>query len=360
MKKIPTNRINHILIRGANWVGDAVMTIPTLRSIRKNFPGAEITMLAKPWVAPVFESCPYVDHIMIYQASGRHRGMPGIMRLGRDIRNRKFDLAVLFQNAFEAAWLAFLGGIPYRLGYRTDGRHLLLTHGVPVTAELKQKHQVEYYLGILEGAGLQTYGSELSLHLTASERRTAVDRLRSSGVKPGDLLIGINPGAAFGTAKRWFPERYAQLGQRLKQLDSGIHVAVFGGPGEKGLGESVSGQIGDRCLNLCGKTSLREAMALIDACRLFITNDSGLMHIAAALNVTQLAIFGSTNYTVTSPFSDESHMIRVPTDCSPCMKPDCPKGHHACMAAVTVDMVFRKARTLLSRSLAADHRGGRP
>lgn len=334
------------MVRAANWVGDAVMTVPALRAIRDRFPRAHITLLAKPWVAPVFDYCPYIDHVMIYEASGRHKGLRGIFRLSRDLREKRFDLAILFQNAFEAALLSFLAGIPNRLGYKTDGRHLMLTHGVYVSAERKQVHQVDYYLGILDGLGAGDYDRHLSLTLQDAERDRAKALLRQYGVAPGGIVIGINPGAAFGTAKRWFPERYAQLGHRLKALDDRIHLVVFGGPGETALGDQICSRVGDRCINLAGKTNLRQAMALIDQCRLFITNDSGLMHIAAAFNVRQIAIFGSTRHTVTAPFSDRSRMIRVPVSCSPCLKPDCPLGHHDCMKAVTVDRVYAEAKTL--------------
>ncbi|MDD2389372.1 MAG: lipopolysaccharide heptosyltransferase II [Desulfobacterales bacterium] len=347
MKPIDTKSVRNIVVRSANWIGDAVMSLPTLRAIRNDFPLARITLLAKPWVAPVFHHCPYIDHIMIYEASGRHKGVPGVLRLSRDMRKNRFDLAVLFQNAFEAALLAFLAGIPARLGYKTDGRHLLLTHGVPVTVERKKAHQVDYYLGIVEGANLPSCGNGLSLTVTEAERRQAEAILGRCGIESGDILIGINPGAAFGTAKRWFPERYAQLGRRLKALDQRIRIVVFGGPGEKALGEWICGTVGKGCMNLSGMTSLREAIGLIDRCRLFITNDSGLMHIAAALHVCQLAIFGSTNHVVTAPFSDESSMIRVCMPCSPCLKPDCPAGHHDCMKAVTVDMVYAEAEKRL-------------
>ncbi|MDM8551362.1 lipopolysaccharide heptosyltransferase II [Desulfobacterales bacterium HSG2] len=332
--------IRRILIRSANWIGDAVMTIPAVRAVRKNFPGAEISILAKPWVAPVFENSSHTDHLLIYEAAGRHKGFAGKFRLARDLKSHHFDAAILFQNAFEAAFIAFLAGIPNRIGYDTDGRSLLLSHNIRCTPELREVHQVEYYLGILEGAGLRTDGQKLHLEVSPEDRHRAGEILRRYGISQKESpVVGINPGATFGTAKRWFPERYAALCRRL-QKSVPADILVFGGPGEEALGHRICEDIGNRCVNLCGKTTLREAIALIKKCRLFITNDSGLMHVAAALDVPQIAIFGSTDHITTAPASPESHIVRVPTPCSPCLKPDCPEGHHSCMKEITVDMVY--------------------
>ncbi|MBU3954575.1 MAG: glycosyltransferase family 9 protein, partial [Proteobacteria bacterium] len=141
-----------ILIRAANWVGDAIMTTPVIRGVRKNYPNACITVLAKPWVVPVYANNPYVDDIMVYENLGRHRMGIGTLRLAGDIRHRRFDLAILMQNAFEAALLAFLARIPERLGYDTDGRSLLLNRCVRLDPALKKMHLIDYYMGILKGA----------------------------------------------------------------------------------------------------------------------------------------------------------------------------------------------------------------
>ncbi len=338
---LQSEKISRLLIRSANWIGDAIMTTPAVRAIRKNFPGAEITMLAKPWVAPVFENSPHIDKILIYDAAGRHKGFAGKFRLARDLKSYRFDAAILFQNAFEAAFITFLAEIPRRIGYNTDARTLLLTHPVLCTKEMKRIHQVEYYLGILRGAGLQTDGTELHLAVSRKDRGRAEDILKGFGISQEEPLLGINPGATYGSAKRWFPERYAELCLRLRNI-SPFHILVFGGPVEESLGQQICETVGKGCINLCGKTSLQEAVALIERCRLFVTNDSGLMHIAAALNVPQIAVFGSTNHVTTSPASAKSRVVRVPTACSPCLKPDCPTDHR-CMKAVTTDMVYEIA-----------------
>jgi heptosyltransferase-2 len=143
-----------LLIRSTNWIGDAIMTTPAVRAIRRNFPGARISMLAKPWVVPVFAHSPHVDEIIVFDANGRHRTVGGKIRLARELRQYRFDTAIFLQNAIEAALIAFLAGIPRRIGFDTDARRLLLTDPVRCTRSIKRIHQTGYYLAMLEGAGL--------------------------------------------------------------------------------------------------------------------------------------------------------------------------------------------------------------
>jgi heptosyltransferase-2 len=335
-----------MVIRTPNWVGDAVMTTPFLRAVRKNFSHAHITLLVKPWVAPVYANNPNIDRILIYDIAGRHRGLAGIFRLAKDLRKHDFDLALLLQNAFEAAFLAWMAGIPIRMGYDTDVRKILLTHPVHRYPSLKRLHQIDYYLEILKGVNLIANPAEMEIFITDAEKRQALQRIVTSGGSGESCVIGINPGAAFGTAKRWFADRFAELCNRLKSIPDACFL-VFGSPGEEELGEHIAESVGDACINLCGKTTLREAISLIGQCHMFITNDSGLMHVAAALHIPQIAIFGSTDHTTTSPRSHHSRIIRMPVACSPCMKPDCPTDHR-CMDAVSVDHVLSPAMELLS------------
>lgn len=357
MTELDPLNVERLLIRSTNWVGDAILTTPTIRAIRTHFPHAAISILAKPWVAPIFENSPHVDHVLLYDPAKRHTGVWGKWQLAKDLRQHRFDTAILLQNAFEAALIAFLARIPRRIGYNTDGRAFLLTHSVPCTPEIKNLHQTQYYLRLLEGVGLPNDGGGLSLTLSEQDTTRALEILRREQVSPEACLVGINPGATFGTAKRWFPDRYADLCIRLKNSFD-IQIVIFGGPAEAALGEQIRSLVGKGCVNLCGKTRLREAIAIIDRCRFFITNDSGLMHVAAALDVPQIAIFGPTNHVTTSPISPRSHMVRVPTACSPCLKPECPIDHH-CMKDITVDMVYHMAESLLHEAVRTVHRGNR-
>ena len=334
-----------ILIRAANWVGDAIMTTPVIRGVRRNFPKARIIILAKPWVIPVYENNPYIDDIIVYQNQTRHKKGMGTLRLSKDIKLYDFDLAILMQNAFEAALISFFAGIPERLGYNTDARGLLLNRCIKLDPVLKKGHLIDYYIGILKGAGLEDDGRQIELFITQAEKKEAKKILKENLIDPEKSVIGINPGATGGTAKRWFPEKYASLARQLSET-MGVKIVIFGGPGDEKLGQKIAEDSNGSCVNLAGKTSLRLAFALIENCSLFITNDSGLMHAAAALKINQIAIIGSTDYIATAPSNSNSSILRVPVSCSPCMKPECPIDHK-CMSLISTDMVFQKALELL-------------
>lgn len=337
-----------ILIRAANWVGDAVMTTPVVRAVRTNFPRARITVLAKPWVVPVYQNNPHVDQVMVYENQGRHKMGIGTLRLVRDMRFQKFDLAILMQNAFEAAFLAFLARIPERLGYNTDARGLLLNRCIRMDPVLKKGHLIDYYLAILRLAGLGTAGRDLELYPDPRDREWAqgfLDEQALSG--PGRPVLGINPGATGGTAKRWFPERYAQLAAELAECHH-TRVIIFGGPADRELGDEITAMTQGACINMAGCTSLSKAFALIGALDLFVTNDSGLMHAAAAQNVNQVAVIGSTDHIATAPANKNSVMVRQSVPCSPCLKKQCPIDHK-CMDKITVDMVMAACNDLLEK-----------
>ena len=346
-----TDSHQRILIRSANWVGDAIMTTPAVRAIRRYYPSARITLLAKPWVAPVFEHNPDIDELMVYQVNGRHGGWRGLWHLVTDMRCKRFDAAILFQNAFEAAFLSFLARIPKRIGFTTDGRTALLTERIRTWRPLKRGHLIDYYLGLLSGTGMPLHGRELTLFLTPEEQREARRFLAEKAGIDTPFLVGLNPGAAFGTAKRWLPNRFAETGRRMI-FEHNAKVVIFGSPDDAALGRQLAKDIGRGSINLCGQTSLRQAMTLIGQCHLFVTNDSGLMHVAAALNIPQVAIIGPTNPVATGPVNKASRLIHRPEACplSPCLKPTCPITDQRCMTAISVEMVMEAARGLIAPS----------
>ena len=337
-----------ILIRAANWVGDAIMTTPVVRAVRKNYPRAQITVLAKPWVIPVYEHNPHIDYIWRYDNAFRHTRGLGTFRLAGDLGRYGFDLAVLMQNAFEAGLISFLAGVKERLGYNTDGRGFLLNRSVKMDPELKKGHLIDYYINILTRAGLSAAGREMDLFLDARDRRFAETLLAECGLDSDGPVIGINPGATGGTAKRWFPERYSKLCKRLYEI-YGRKILIFGGPADHALGEKISAEARGCCINIAGTTTLGQAFALIEQCCLFVTNDSGLMHAAAAMDIPQVAVMGSTDYIATAPSSSRAIMVRVPVHCSPCLKDTCPTNHE-CMDAVSVDMVMDTCKKQLDSS----------
>jgi lipopolysaccharide heptosyltransferase II len=334
-----------IMIRAANWVGDAIMTTPVIRAVRKNFPKAMITVLAKPWVIPVYENNPYVDKVLLYDNKGRHTKGFGTLRLARDLKEYKFDLAILMQNAFEAGLISFLGRVKERVGYNTDGRGLLLNRSIKLNPALKKGHLIDYYIGILKGSGLADDGQNLDLFLCESDREFADHFLKQEKFDLSCPVIGINPGATGGTAKRWFPKRYAEV-SRLLSKQFKVKILIFGGPADFELGQYIAGLSKGCCINIAGKTSLGQAFALIEKSSLFITNDSGLMHAAAALNINQVAVIGSTDFVATAPSNENSIMVRVPVHCSPCLKDVCPNDHQ-CMDKISVDMVIKTCKSLL-------------
>ena len=346
IKPINVRSIDRLLIRSTNWIGDAIMTIPAIRAVRKNFPDSDISILVKPWVAPVFENSPYVDHVLIYDDADKHKGVMGKLRLARELKKYRFDASILLQNAFEAAMITFFAGISCRIGYNTDARSLLLTHPVLCTPLIKKMHQTQYYLNILQEIGLKADGSDLDLVVGKKYQTRALDILDKHGISGKNSLVGINPSATFGPAKQWFAERYARLADKIHEVFS-ARILIFGGPGDRELGRKISEMMQHQPVDLSGRTELGEAMALIELCELFLTNDSGLMHVAAALDIPLIAIFGSTNPVTTGPLGQNSKIVRIPIECSPCLKPACPQGHLKCMTQIDVETVFEVVKEIL-------------
>ena len=344
-KPIDRTGINRILVRSTNWVGDAVMTLPALEAVKENFPGSVVSVLAKPWVEPVFRNHPAVDEVVIMRkGGGAFTGFGELLRVIGTVRKGSFDLAILFQNAFEAAFISWSGGVRLRAGYNTDGRGVLLTHSVPRTGDVLNVHQVEYYLSLLERLGLKAEKKDPVLHLSAEERTAAAQRLRASGIEGGIPLVGLNAGAIFGGAKRWAPKRFAAIGDRAME-EWGARALVFGSAGEMAIGKEVIAAMKHEATDFCGRTSLREAMALVGMCDIFVTNDSGLMHVACALNVPTVAIFGPTDQVATGPRGERIRVVNHRVHCGPCLKPECPADHR-CMTEIGVEEVWKAMQDL--------------
>lgn len=319
------------MVRTANWVGDAVMTLPAMMAIRETYPDAHITVVANPLVGQLLENHPGCDEVIVYNKRKEHAGVLGMLRFASLLRRQKFDCAVLFQYAIEAALMATLAGIPRRIGFTTDSRRFLLTHPVPFGEVEKNIHQTDAFLRIVNHYEISTEKKVQTLALLEHEREWAKSQL------PESPVVVINPGAAYGAAKRWYPERFAAVGDFLAK-EYGMTSVLTGGPGEVEIGRDIAAAMQSPVLNFIGQTSVREMMSLIDAASLMITNDSGPMHVGAAFNVPIVAVFGPTNHTTTSPFSDNYRIVRHNVECSPCMLRECPIDHR-CMDRVTVDDV---------------------
>lgn len=336
-----------VLVRAPNWIGDAVMCEPALASLRMLFPAADVTVLARPAIAELFRGHPGVDRILVYEHRGRHAGLVGKWGLANQLRRAGFTLAILFQNAFEAAWLAFLAGIPRRYGYATDGRAFLLTEAIPVPARQDIGHQVRYYYELLRPLGAADQPGAPRLFLSEEEERDAARRLAEGGIAEEIAVIGVNPGSVYGGAKRWLPDRFAETADRLVRCHEAstgkpARAVIVGGRGEEALGRAVAANMTCRPLVLSGQTTVRELMAVTKRCSLFLTNDTGPMHIAAAFEVPLVAVFGPTDWQATAPFGIGHAIVREPVECSPCLLRECPIDHR-CMTRVTVDAVYEAA-----------------
>jgi len=346
------NQPGRILVRGTNWVGDAVMTLPACVALASACPQAQIEVLAKPWVAAVYEASPAVSRVITLDDKQAHAGAFGLWRLSQELKARRYDWAVLLQNAFQAALLAWLARVPVRLGYASDARGPLLTHAVARTPRVRSMHETAYYLHILAQAGLleaepPALGVPPALDLSPRDQGWAEGFLAGEGLESGRLL-GIAPGASFGPAKCWPVERFAAAARQL--AGQGFQaVLLFGSGAEAAATRAVAqGLEGLKVIDLAGRTGLAQALALLGRLDLFLTNDSGLMHAAAALGVPTVAVFGSTNPLTTAPLGPWVELVRHPVECSPCLKPVCPRDLR-CFTAISAEEVVRAAAGLLAR-----------
>lgn len=341
-----------ILIRGPNWVGDTILSLPALANLRKALPQGRITLLVKPWVSDLFEGSPLLDEVIVYEEKGRHKGLAGRLRLAFELRKRRFDTAILFQNAFEAALLVFLAGIPHRIGYTTDGRGPLLTIGVKPEEKLLRGHQRDYYLGLLQAVGLDRGERDPFLPVTDGQQVEVREVLQAAGIREGQRLIGMNPGSTYGGAKRWSLERYARLADVLESK-LGAKVVLLGSPQDMAIAARIEALARSRPINLAGRIPLKLLPALLKGCQVLVSNDTGAAHMAAAVGTPVVAIFGPTDPKRTAPLGPFHQIIAHPPSCAPCFLRECPIDHR-CMTAVSVEEVLAAVSALLDRPQPPD------
>jgi heptosyltransferase-2 len=330
-----------LLIRATNWVGDAIMALPALEAVRKRFPQAHIAILALPYVAQLYDRQGIADELLVYDRGGEHSGIRGRNRLAARLRAKKFDAALLLQNAFDAAWVAWRGAIPERIGYDRDGRGLLLTKAIPVPKPGEiPAHEKYYYLELLRRAGWLERLPEIaaiSLRVADEDSERAERKLRALGLPPGTVRIAVGAGASYGSAKCWPPERFAQaLNQMRRERDAGI--VLFGTSAEAGVSAAIQEALERPALDLTGKTEIAELPALLARCNLFLGNDSGAMHVAAAVGLPVVAVFGPTDPDGTRPVTPRCTIVQEKPYCSPCFLRRCPTDHR-CMTAVSSERV---------------------
>jgi len=324
--------VERVLVRAPNWVGDVVLSLPALRDVRRAFPSARLEVLARPWVAGLYDAVSGVDAV---------RESQGTLVDAEAIRGRH-DLAVLFPNSFASALTAWRAGIPERWGYATDGRGPLLTRRCRVPRAAVERSQVYYYRAMLEGVGVAVEGPpDSSLRCPEVWRARAATLLADEGP-----WIGINPGAFYGAAKRWLPERFAAVADIVARR-RGARVVIVGSADERTLAEEIASVLQAPARVLCGETTLAELVGVLSRLKLLLTNDSGPMHLAAALGVPLVAVFGATNWRETAPVSPFARVVREATSCAPCLLRECPIDHR-CMKRVGVDSVAREALELVA------------
>ena len=331
------------------------MSVPALRELRRVLPNANVTLVSQPGTADIFLDADFIDEVLVCDRSGLASKWNQI----REWQQRKFDLAILFQNAFEAAAIAFLARVPIRIGYGTERRSALLTHSARVPAWKNERHESFYYLNIVAEldrlirgtSSVESVAPDFTLGVSESRKRNALQTLHEHGTRIGKPLVLLCPGSINSRAKRWPADRYAALADQL--MKSGATVALIGSPAELDVSRQVCEQAVHQPIMLTGKTTVADATAIISIADVLITNDTGPAHIGAALNTPTLVVFGPTNPLTTYPLSRNAEIIRHPPECAPCMLRDCPIDHR-CMTAITVEEVFGRACAMMSRRLKVE------
>jgi heptosyltransferase II len=331
------------------------MCLPALRFLKQNLPSVRLFMAAKQYLCAVYQSLEEIDTLIpLPDGSGFKSTFLGAKRL----RAYDFDYGLLFTNSFHSAFLFKLAGIKNVTGYVKDLRGWLLRHRFKYPHD--NRHHIYFYLELAEQftAALSGRAAETSpsipgiqLKITGPEKDEALARLKAMSVDLSKPFLGISPSAAFGTAKEWIPERFRELIRQIRgeKSLSEPEILLFGSAGEREkISRITQGIDSSGVHNLAGQLSLRQVMAVISCCRLFIGNDSGLMHIAAGLNLPPVALFGPTKPHKTRPLQEKARVLYHPVPCSPCLNRECPlkQDHHACMKAITVDEVFEAVFSL--------------
>ncbi len=310
-----------VVIRMPNWLGDFVMATPILEEAQLKWPEAEITALCADPLLPLMKGSP-IKGVALSQKLDRH------------------DIGILLTNSFSSAWHFFKNRVKRRIGYANEGRSFLLSNAIPFPKERGKEHLVDTYKRLLE---VPFSPSKPRLYITDQERIEARELMRRHGIPDGATVIGVNPAAAYGPAKCWLPERFREVTKRFDDC----YFLYFGDQQGMELVNSICEGLPANVINLAGKTGLRMFLALIEVCDIFLTNDSGPMHLAAALKTPLLALFGSTNEVATGPYH-HGKIIHKHVECSPCYKRVCPIDFR-CMTRITIDEVEKALAGLIQQ-----------
>lgn len=341
MKKNP----KEIIVRMPNWIGDLVMAIPVLIDLKRAFPRARLTAMCKRPLAEILEQESYIDEVYSFSKTEALSRRDEDRDVIQHIRRGNYDLGVLLPNSFSSAWLFWRGQVQERVGYAGHLRSWLLSKVVKLPQNAREQHLVKTYKQLLTSIGIPISNTKPSLTIIESEKRDALELLKRYGVQGSVPLVGINPGAAYGSAKCWPLERYREVTEKILTFHPDLHVIYFGDEAGSALTKEICRNFDHRVINLAGQTSLRSLMSLLHLLDVFLTNDSGPMHIAAALNIPLVALFGSTDATVTGPYQS-GKVIHKHVSCSPCFKRTCPIDFR-CMKAIETREVAKEVYQLI-------------
>lgn len=326
----------NILVVGPSWVGDTVISQAMLSLLRQRQPDAQIDYLAPPWTLPLLARMPEVRHGISNPFGHGALQFSARRRLGRTLRSAAYDLALVLPNSWKSALIPWFAGIPRRSGFRGEARWGLLNDLRQLDAlALPQMVQRFAALALPEGAALPAELPRPALTSTASQQRQLLQRL---GLATGKPAIAFCPGAEYGPAKRWPEAHFAALARMLAAR--GCAVWLIGSPKDHAVAETIAAASGGACTNLCGRTDIAEAADLLAAARLVVTNDSGLMHVAAAVGRPVIALYGSSSPRFTPPLTDDARIISLDLECSPCFRRECPLGHFRCLNDLAPERVF--------------------
>ncbi len=337
------NKVERILFRSPNWLGDAILSLPALQVTRQLYPQAEIIVVAKPRVSGIFSQNPLVQEVISYDPEGHKNKLPYYYSFVNSLEQKKFDLGLILPNSFSSALMAYLAKARARVGYNTEGRGMLLTQKLGAR-ELRKKHLSEEYLDLVRALGWKGKSKGPRLYLDHDHGEKILEMTKGTKGKP---WVALACGATFGPAKHWFPEHFAELGRRLIK-EKKAHLFFLGTTKEYEASQVVIRmmQVKGGFTNLCGLTDLNQLGVVLEKCKLLVCNDSGIMHMGAALQVPLVAIFGSTSPVWTRPLGRKNKVLYERVFCSPCFKPTCYRTDvpYDCLKKVTPEKAWAACR----------------
>ena len=338
--------IHKTLIIGPSWIGDMVMAQSLFKTIKKNNANARIDVLALAWTKPLLDRMPEVNKAITMPISHGVFGWNMRKEIGRELRAEHYDQAIVLPNSWKSALIPWFANIPIRTGWRGEMRYGLL-NDIRVLDKSALPMMVQRYVSLAYSPSQADSAPDYPKPLMVAN--TPPERFKIS-LKPHQKRLILCPGAEFGTAKQWPATHYAELADTL--IQRGWQTLILGSEADKPIANEIIGNINPErtssIFNLCGKTALSDAIDLLDTADLVVSNDSGLMHIAAALQKTLFAIYGPTSPSFTPPLSDNAHITKINVDCGPCFQRECPEKHHNCMRNITSKQIINLAYNSLS------------